>query len=1029
MCPPQPTGEPTPDTVVRAFLDFLDRRAAGEEVEIETLLEEHPEDASELRRIHEDWNRAEELLPSFSAGSRSVLREVLLRHGSESDPSVSLSEEPADPSTLEQIVQRLEEHGASYGRYRLKGELARGGMGAVLRVWDDDLRRETALKVMLGKGAPKRTGKTPAVDSRSLGRFLEEAQITGQLEHPGIVPVHELGIDDRGRVFFTMRLVRGLTFREAFQKARDGEDGWTFARAVDAMLRASEAVAYAHSKGVVHRDLKPSNVMVGRFGETYVMDWGLARVLGREDLKDIRIVDPGESGDVQTALEGEKHGTPGSPLATRDGDVVGTPSYMSPEQARGDLDEIGPATDVYSLGAMLYELLTGRAPFCPTGSTAPAEVWRRVKRGPPTPILDLAPGASPELVAIAEKAMQRRVQDRYADVSELADELRAYLELRVVRAYRTGPIVRLEKWVRRNPATAAAVFGVLVTLVVGGLALARSERRRLNERVTHLEQELAVSLIQRADSLWPIDPDRTPELDAWLVDARRVVRHEEITEAELADFQSRADGEAQVPDGRAVREGERQLDSLRNRREGMIDLLATLRSELRELEAQPDSAENEARVRERRRDLAILEREIPRLAELTERIEAAQRLQRAWRYTDPQLEADYARQWRLVSSLRRLLGDGPGSIADIERRRDLSASLRARTVTDQRRAWESAIASIADVDECPAYEGRTIVPQVGLVPLRRDPSSQLWEFWHVLSGDRPALADDGEYVIEPQTGVVLVLVPGTDAFVMGAQGDDPTAPNYCAPDHARSSASDEATFAVPPDEGPVHEVALAPYFLSKYELTQAQWYRLTGSLPSKRWPGLSQKANPRVSASAPVEQVSWAEALDGLRRWGLTLPTEAQWERAARAGSDTPYWSGATFETLLGSVNFADERIEVARFKRSHLVAYDDGYGHHAPVDAFPANGFGFCSILGNVAEWCLDDFAKPDENGSYALEGIDPRTGEHRPQLHATKPYRGGSFANAPTDLRASSRMDRTPSGKSPDLGVRACRALKEDP
>ena len=124
---------------------------------------------------------------------------------------------------------------------------------------------------------------------RVLGRFLEEAQITGQLDHPGIVPVHELGLDPAGRVFFTMRLVKGRTLQEIIQLVHDGKEGWTFTRAVHVLLKICEAMAYSHAKRVIHRDLKPANIMVGRFGEVYVMDWGLARVLGKEDKRDIRL--------------------------------------------------------------------------------------------------------------------------------------------------------------------------------------------------------------------------------------------------------------------------------------------------------------------------------------------------------------------------------------------------------------------------------------------------------------------------------------------------------------------------------------------------------------------------------------------------------------------------------------------------------------------------------------------------------------------------------------------------------------------
>ena len=164
-----------------------------------------------------------------------------------------------------EVLRRLAGRGPAATRYRMKGEVAHGGMGAILRVWDEDLRRHLAMKVMLGKGGAAGTGESPAVEPRLLARFLEEAQVTGQLDHPNIVPVHELGLDAEGRVYFTMKLVVGETLEEIFDLVRRGAEGWTQVRALGVLLKVCEAMAYAHDKGVIHRDLKPANVMVGRY--------------------------------------------------------------------------------------------------------------------------------------------------------------------------------------------------------------------------------------------------------------------------------------------------------------------------------------------------------------------------------------------------------------------------------------------------------------------------------------------------------------------------------------------------------------------------------------------------------------------------------------------------------------------------------------------------------------------------------------------------------------------------------------------
>ncbi|MCZ6596540.1 MAG: protein kinase [Planctomycetota bacterium] len=404
----------------------------------------------------------------------SFVQRLKKRFGKAVDPEISLQDEDEDPSESPSrgLYLKLSEKGSTSVRYTVRGELARGGMGAILRVWDDDLRRNLAMKVLLGRGGKEEATDSTGIDEELLGRFLEEAQITGQLDHPGIVPVHDLGIDDSGRVYFTMRLVRGRDLKQILDLMAEGKEGWTQTKALHVMLKVCEAMAFSHSKGVVHRDLKPANIMVGRFGEAYVMDWGLARVLGRRDSHDLRIrtVEGTQLSLVRTARQDDQEADPQSPLVTMDGDVIGTPSYMAIEQAEGRLEDVGPRSDVYSLGAILYQMLAGQAPYVkPSAKMSPQNVLTMALAGPPTPIAKLNKEVPGELIAICEKAMARDPADRYVGMLDMADDIEAFLEGRVVRAYEAGSVAEFRKWVGRNQGMAAAI-GVAILLALGGLA-------------------------------------------------------------------------------------------------------------------------------------------------------------------------------------------------------------------------------------------------------------------------------------------------------------------------------------------------------------------------------------------------------------------------------------------------------------------------------------------------------------------------------------------------------------------------------
>jgi serine/threonine protein kinase len=302
-------------------------------------------------------------------------------------------------------------------RYQLSGEIARGGMGVVLRGRDVDLGRDLAVKVLLEKYADR-----PEVARR----FLEEAQIGGQLQHPGVVPVYDIGRFGE-RPFFTMKLVKGQTLAHLLAERADHTEERP--RLLAIALQVAQTLAYAHAKGVIHRDLKPANVMVGAFGEVQVMDWGLAKVLPEGGIADeeraaSRQQEQPEQTTIRTA---RSSGSAGSGMETEAGSLLGTPAYMPPEQANGDVALLDRRCDVFGLGAILCEVLTGKAPY--VGRSA-EEVRRKAANGD---LADAAArldacGADAELIALAKSCLAAEASDRPKDAQAVADGLTAYLD-------------------------------------------------------------------------------------------------------------------------------------------------------------------------------------------------------------------------------------------------------------------------------------------------------------------------------------------------------------------------------------------------------------------------------------------------------------------------------------------------------------------------------------------------------------------------------------------------------------------------
>ncbi len=327
------------------------------------------------------------------------------------------------------------------GRYEIQEELARGGSGRILVVFDRHVGRKIAMKELISdlSKAPSQT-KDPQVTAIR-NRFLREARVTGRLEHPSIVPVYEIGCHADGSFYYTMRLVKGRTMLSAIKRSGDVSDRLSL---LPHFYHVCNAVAYAHSKGVINRDIKPSNVMIGEFGETVVLDWGLAKIKGSEETIFVRHDD-------------EEIGK------TVFGQAIGTPSYMPPEQAEGNIGEIDEISDIYSLGAILYQILTGKTPF--TGRTTD-EIIQKVLNEKIENVVKIEKDAPPELAAIAEKALSKNKEERYTSVGEMIDDLSAYMSGRKVGVYHYSAFESL-KFVAAHHKSAfiAAILIFVITFV------------------------------------------------------------------------------------------------------------------------------------------------------------------------------------------------------------------------------------------------------------------------------------------------------------------------------------------------------------------------------------------------------------------------------------------------------------------------------------------------------------------------------------------------------------------------------------
>ena len=383
-------------------------------------------------------------------------------------------------------------------RYVLTGKVGSGGMGAILNAFDTTIQREVAMKVITSELESSR---------KFIDRFIKEARVQGRLEHPNICPIHELGVDEKEHVYFTMKMVQGTSLSsmirssdvggeevlggESTSGGEEAPDAHRQTELLNVFLKICDALSFAHSRGIIHRDIKPDNIMVGDFGEVYVMDWGLAKIIGEGESENSR------AGLFIARRLGNEHG-----MKTMAGSVVGTPAYMPPEQARGEVDTMDQRSDIYSLGALLYELLTRRVLF--TGKS-PWDVLSRISReAPPLPSQQCVAGTiSPELDSIVMKCLEKMKKNRYESVQDLKRDVELYLSGRPIEAMEYSLWQVAAKWVARNRVLASSVLAVLLVLLASFVvsyvrisaseseAIKQRDEARLQRTLAHHQREIA----------------------------------------------------------------------------------------------------------------------------------------------------------------------------------------------------------------------------------------------------------------------------------------------------------------------------------------------------------------------------------------------------------------------------------------------------------------------------------------------------------------------------------------------------------
>jgi serine/threonine protein kinase/formylglycine-generating enzyme required for sulfatase activity len=771
------------------------------------------------------------------------------------------------------------------GPYLLQECLGRGGFGTVFRgEQQEPIRRPVAVKIM-----------NPGMDSRDLlARFAAEREALNRMDHPGIARLLDAGATPKGRPYFVMELVAGPTLLTHCRQRR-----LPVRARVELFLLVLDAMQHAHQKAMLHRDLSSNNVLVADpdgAAQPKIIDFGIAKSLDDPLLQ-------------------------GGALTMR-GTLLGTPEFMSPEQAAGSVEDIDTRADVYSLGAQLYELLSDQLPIPGVvlrsqGLAGMAEVVRTYQPALPSEAgpRERRGELRGDLDSIVAKAIAKVREDRYGSVGEFAADLRRHLAYEPVAVSKPSSWYRMRRFVRRHRGESLALGVAAVGLLAAFVLMASSLR------MAHAAKEDAQRLQQQADA----QRDAGRQLFASEERLAAAIAAEAALPPpwpEYADDYDRWLREHALPLGR-------ERDTLRER----FDALA------------PHGA----------------------AATTTDVV--------TMRYFD-------SARARLDKAFVAFHAEG-GPLREVQRRQKLLADVIAPAMAAHAADWHAAIAAIEHCDGTTVsrdYRGLRVPALPGLVPLGPDPTTKLYEFVdlasHAPGYPLPVRDATGVLRTDAGSGIVFVLLPagrldeGAYKNRPGVDGNDELA------------AEDELHGG---------SVQLDAFLIARTELTQAQWNRLAGRVTLGDDPLL------------PVTDLEWSRASAVLDRFGMQLPTEAQWEYACSAHGRWPWSTGAAIEDVVKA-----------------------GWFTHGlqPVGLLAPNAFGLYDMHGNAAEWCEDEKLPYDDSTTRHGDGLRERkVPRHGEELRVV---RGGAWHQGPQFARATARDARSPASRDATIGVRPVRPLR---